>query len=410
MADRCPISNLYKSLNERNIEYFLLSNFEEFDPNGDIDLYVPIENKDEFLKVMAELGWYKRKEPAIQKYKCFYYYLDSDKVIYLDVKYKLYFMDKDKQTFIYSKSYQNIYKNIKRTEFSAWRPSGPDALHLYLGHLFYEKKVIKDKHIERLKEYLEKYHLELSEREKKELEHVLIILREKNGFDEPTTSYIQRWFKYLKNENQHLRKRSFSYGYKVLVLGTDGTGKSSLIKNIRKEIPVKTKSIYLGTGEDGWELKQVKKMNKNFQGPILGRLLKTIILPIEFCLRVIRGKVNAKYKLILIDRFPGWAIISKNKLRNYIYKIILPKPDLVIFLHGDPQILFERKKERSVESISKDTLKFKSVAHRVCNNVLEINTTELNERETTKVVIDYIVKEKKFRYLLFEELRSIGDE
>lgn len=406
MINNDPIYSLYKSLCEKNIDYYILSN-KEVQPICVINLFVPSFGKESFLNVISDLGWYKRKEPENIKSKTLYCYLDEDKIFYLDVKYELIFIDKKQQIFKYYKSFNEILKFKRGSDFDGWRLFGADEIRLYLAHLYFDKKELKNQDIKRYKNYLELYESELIENEKKYFEHILIKISNGKFFDEFCESFIHLWFTRSKQRRQLLRKINFSYGYTVLVLGTDGTGKTSLISNLNNISPVETKNMYLGTGDGGWVLDTVKKMHNSSKKRILQKVFKNIILPLEFSLRVIRGKKNGKHKLILIDRFPGWAILSNSKLTKTIFKVILPKPQLVIFLYGDAHQIYERKKERDVKSILKDTSKFRKVANLVSdNNVFEVNTTELDEDKTSRKVLKHIINNKNFRSTFFEEPKN----
>ena len=83
------------------------------------------------------------------------------------------------------------------------------------------------------------------------------------------------------------------------------------------------------------------------------------VLPFEFLLR----KLNIKYncRLVTTDRHPLFETVRSSDSYSFYDKLIqlcCPTPHVVFYLTGDPEALWKRKKEHSMEVYlsKKDTL------------------------------------------------------
>ena len=104
----------------------------------------------------------------------------------------------------------------------------------------------------------------------------------------------------------------------------------------------------------------IKKLNLNysFKSPF-----KNIIRIIDIYLRykkIIKKSKKNDCKIILFDRY-FYDIILQSKL-DFISRRLLkliPKPDKLFFLSGNPKDIFKRKRERTIKGLSKQMSKFR---------------------------------------------------
>jgi len=202
------------------------------------------------------------------------------------------------------------------------------------------------------------------------------------------------------------KPKNFGFGMSVLFLGTDGTGKTTLVRALDEKLNLKTKQLYLGTANEYWILNFIKKLN-NFQSKniFLNKLhyifFTGICFPIELGIRTFLANINGKFKVILIDRFPGYPFLNSNLLINKIYSFILPKPDLIVFLKGDALEISRRKVELNKEKTIQNMIKFEKLAKFLSNDkYISIDTTKKSIEESIFIVKTKIFSIKKIYNIL----------
>ncbi|MCB0394767.1 MAG: hypothetical protein KDD25_09415, partial [Bdellovibrionales bacterium] len=173
----------------------------------------------------------------------------------------------------------------------------------------------------------------------------------------------------------------------VAFIGTDGVGKSTVIELLAGTLP-SSEVIYMGMKEFRFGITQRLLANPN---RISQWLFNFIAYPIETICR--NQKIQEmKCNWVLVDRVPIYPF-SRGGLIRWIYQCAFPKLDTLVWLKGDPKIIFERKKERNVSAIIKDQEKIqKAIAHIPHSNFLEIDTTTINAEHVTSLVSTEIKK------------------
>lgn len=404
------LQKLFDCLNKNEVRYVLLTDFESDLSSSDIDLLVMDMHKEKFENILQQHEWFKRKEPAHHRNHFFYYspYTQT----YLDVKYSATFADGQNDCYTYN-ILKNLFDHAISNNAGIYRPNGFDAVLLYAAHLAYkERGGLEEKHRTTLLYYLKQY--------KKEIDP--------NYFD--TINELYNWLQFdFSNNTKDLKKilspffrhekrkmvrnrdySKYGYGLKVLFLGTDGAGKTTLMHAVKERLNLKTKELYLGMGNNGWTSSFTKQAyNLKFKVKLYNRVfnfLKTfLILPVEFLLRVLPVKIKSRYSVVLIDRFPGSIFLNQKRSRLLIYNMILPKPDLVFFLYADPKVLLERKPDEvTIEKSKTDIKRFEKVAHLVSNgNYISIDTSKMSVPQAADYIIAEIYKNKK----VFDHLLSV---
>ncbi|TXK46768.1 hypothetical protein FVR03_10525 [Pontibacter qinzhouensis] len=393
---------LFQALNRNAVNYFLLTDFESDLVSNDIDLFVHPGHKQLFEETLLACGWYKRKEPTHHYNHYFYYLPNSD--LYLDVKYALSFANGPDKCFSYNRQEEAMQDTILNSK-GIRRPKGIHAVVLYAAHLGYkERGKLEHKHKHYLSSFISLYDAELEKASAPVVQALRTWLelsfphniQKLQNILEPHFRYEQK--KMVRNK-RHLK---YGYGLKVLFLGTDGSGKTTLIKAVDDKLNLKTNKLYLGMGDTGWTSSFSKKLyNHKFKIKLVDKffsVLKTfLVLPAELCLRMLPVKLRSKYAVVLIDRFPGSVFLDKKFGKKTIYESILPQPDLIFFLYADPETLVQRKPDEiTLEKSTADIAKFRQVAEVVSKgNYIGIDTSKLSVNEARDFIISEIFKHSK---------------
>ena len=396
------IQNLFLTLQANGIRYFLLTDFESEFRSGDIDLFVAPESKVEFENTLRTLGWFKRKEPSYHINHTFYYSPQSD--LYLDVKYSLTFANDAELCYTYLNTDQALVAALQNKS-GVYRPGGLDAIVLYAAHVAYkERGKLEEKHRLYLSQYIHAYRAELPEQHGATVTGILNWLGQEfpNNLDQLKVLlqpfFSQQRFRMVRPA----QFRRYGYGMKVLFLGTDGAGKSTLIESVEQKLNLKTNKLYLGMGENGWTSVWVKslynqRLRPKFLDKMFSFLKSFVVLPAELLLRQVPVKLRSRYSVVLIDRMPGAFLMDKSFGKSLLYRTILPIPDLVFFLYASPEVLVQRKpQENTLERSQADIDKFRKVADMVSEGqYIGIDTSSLSISEATDTIISEIYKSSK---------------
>jgi len=137
---------------------------------------------------------------------------------------------------------------------------------------------------------------------------------------------------------------------KIALIGVDGAGKTTIIKELSKEKNVKV--IYMGFKEFKFEnlIKFLSKFGK------FGLILQHFLVYIENWMRYLKAKKYEKEGFIVFfDRYPkvDYQVASKGTFffYNIFYEYFFPMPDKIILIKGDTNEIYKRKPELSKDEI-----------------------------------------------------------
>lgn len=170
----------------------------------------------------------------------------------------------------------------------------------------------------------------------------------------------------------------------ITVLGPDGTGKTTLANKLAEAYD-NLEYIYFGNNIESRKYKYFSRFLYSQKSGKWNIFLKYIFIFINdlYYFRLARKKHLISDRCP-IDKYVG-TIIFKDTFRNLFHKYslkLLPNPDFVILLVGDPEVIYLRKEEISSDAISdyidlyKKYIKSNSITSYI------IDTTKYNIQDT----------------------------
>lgn len=204
----------------------------------------------------------------------------------------------------------------------------------------------------------------------------------------------------IKLEISKLARLRRQPGYVIAVLGTDGSGKSTIINAITPWLnesfhhgvvynhlrpnAIPDLGVVLGKKPKGEKVTVVSDPHKLKPSGFLGSLVRWGYYMIDYTfgyLKVVWPKKATKSKVFIFDRYYYDYYVDQRRARISLPRWILrfgelfvPKPDLTLCLGGDPKKIYARKPETSLEEVERQVKVLKDFcAHR--KNAVWIDTT-----------------------------------
>jgi thymidylate kinase len=173
-------------------------------------------------------------------------------------------------------------------------------------------------------------------------------------------------------------------GYVIAILGTDGSGKSTIINTIT---PILNETFHHGIiyehlrpnvlPDIGILLRKKEKCNGAVTNPHAQKQSKPFVSILRWSyymidytfgyLKKIFPVIHLKSKVFLFDRYYYDYYIDQKRLRTNIPQCIIrigdffvPEPDLILCLGGDPDVIYNRKPETSIAEVNRQINELKS--------------------------------------------------
>ena len=192
-------------------------------------------------------------------------------------------------------------------------------------------------------------------------------------------------------------------GYVIVVEGTDGSGKSFIINSIT---PIVNEAFHNGVvynhlrpnwlpdiavvlgkrkkPKEGQEVKVVSDPHAGKQSGFVMSLVRWGWYMLDYTLGFLKKvwlPIHSRSKVFIFDRFYYEFYLDQKrshvKLPNWIVRVgefFLPKPDLILCLGGDPEKIYARKPETSLEEVKRQTAVLKEFCDKR-KNAVWIDTT-----------------------------------
>lgn len=198
------------------------------------------------------------------------------------------------------------------------------------------------------------------------------------------------FFQRLRIKVENLRRFSIPPGYVIVILGTDGSGKSTIINKISPILNegfhngiiynhlrpnvIPDLGVLMGKKEKNENIKIVSNPHAEKQSGFIGSLIRWGYYMIDYTygyLKTVYPIIHTKSKVFIFDRYYYDYFIdskrSKTNLPKWIFRfgeIFLPKPDIILCLGGNPEDIYNRKPETSLGEVQRQTKELKDF----CNN------------------------------------------
>lgn len=181
-------------------------------------------------------------------------------------------------------------------------------------------------------------------------------------------------------------------GVKIAFIGTDGAGKSTTLQGVRELLPWPAYSRIIYMGDNHYMLPfmrplqefKIKQKEKRMWLSSLFLLFGTI----DKWLRAWRGSLRAwRGEVVLFDRWFHDLLtnpdVKKGTLKYKLKKILFfmsPKPDLLVMLYADVEVIYARNREFDREHISTARKLYLDVVQTYSPEALKVDTTHAPEK------------------------------
>jgi len=368
-------SEFQKLLKKNKIDFFELSL--NTNKSNDLDVYINPNDKSKFEKLLKNKNFLKRKELG-GGHKNRFFYFNEDKFINLiiDVSYNITFYKNNFYSYRFKFTNDLFKKNNSKIENSKQFY----FFIIYIARLLW----LKESNLSNINKFIF---------DKKNARFRRILKISKKFF---LINEIENFIKFFFHKNFYL-KSYFNWKFNsniILFLGSDGVGKTTLIKNMQSLLKSKSFYMHMGISKKHWYSNFLKNIFIKSQHKYT--FFKSLILLIDLSLKVLMIKKNIKKHFILIDRYPGYIFFSDSFLK-FFYKIILPKPDLIFLITASSK---SRKIRKPLE-YKKDEVKWIRLAKSLKVKVFKLNSTSLPKKVMAKKAIKIVFSNKKFYNKLF---------
>jgi len=405
------IKKVLFQFNNSNVKYLIIRNYEfiidpKESPGNDLDIVVDSTDFKKAKNILINLGFIEAKQQFSLKHRGFRKYLSSiKKTIGFDIQVGgIHWNDipyLDAKTVISRKVKKGIIYTL----------SSEDAYVMYLCHSVLGKRFFKEKYAQKLIE-LSGQNLNFQYIQKK-LQRIFshsisngFINKIKEGrfnvikrnsyyyaiyyvFKNPRNIFpffllFLRWFftpKYCPLRKIPLIKHLIPAYPMISIIGPDGSGKTTNAFRLKKTLVLNSrhaKIVYTGRGKSniipikklGAIYKRVerKRMKKN---GLLKKIIYTMAAPVYTFDLIIRYLLKIypllkSEKVVITDRYASDILLMPH-VPLWLKKILLsifPKPTLTFYLHNDATILYERRRQQSVDELNRQMELFKVLAEK----------------------------------------------
>ena len=208
--------------------------------------------------------------------------------------------------------------------------------------------------------------------------------------------------RYLLNQLMKFRRLFCHPGYVIVVLGTDGSGKSTIIdaitpwldeafhkgvlyKHFRPGLLPDLGVVFHKRNANAPKVEVVDNPHSGKPSGFIGSIMRLIYYILDFMFgyfKLIWPKIAMHTNVFIFDRYYyDYYIDQRRSLMNLpkwiirLGEIFVPKPDIVLCLGGDPEKIYARKPETSIEEVTRQTEELQHFAsHR--KNAEWIDTTQ----------------------------------
>ncbi len=388
---------LFDLFNEMNIRYCILRDFftiEEINKLNDVDVSISFRNKEIVDKLFISLGWFSPKiNLNTYSHKQYYKILDGE-YNKVDIIWDLYFCDGKYSHY----DIQGLYNRCMLLN-GIKIPNYTDAILILLLHVVLDKGELSNKNKDNLQRLL-LYAVDLEIKNLIEdllLNQINLLEIKKKllsmGLVRQRDNRIWKFYRKVKCKFYDIKYKQI----KVAVIGVDGTGKTSLLKNIAEKYNNTSYTAYMGfknvNNPSALKIMENKKLEWI---PGIEGIKYYFGFYFEMRSRI-KKAINSKKKLVVYDRYPweGYdnADSGYRKLFAYIFfELLMPSPDIIIYLHCPIDVSLSRKNDiLNVEEFSNMKKRLDNI-YMSMKSVCSIDTSLSNSGAVFDKTIKYIIE------------------
>lgn len=181
----------------------------------------------------------------------------------------------------------------------------------------------------------------------------------------------------------------------ISVVGMDGSGKGTYIGKLLEEFSYRgldSNVVYLGYADYKKPVMQkIDRVRHEHPNQLLRRVLAILflmLLPWEFRARA----KNQNCDVLITDRHPFYEPVAKGyvtKVFDQLFRLFLPVPDVVLYLTGDTETLWKRKKEYSFEAFKQKASRLQAIVEK---NNQRYSTVAIDTTQEMRHVLNSILK------------------
>jgi len=180
------------------------------------------------------------------------------------------------------------------------------------------------------------------------------------------------------------RLKYFLYPRFVAITGVDGSGKSTIVKELHSIMGNNSAIVYMGKKD--W---QTKIANYAFEKKRFPSIVNILILYFEFWYRYLKTFKNTK--VIIFDRYPTEMYLTQTGIRKKVYyllfNILFPKPSYTFYLYCPVEFSLDRKDD--IEDIDEFKIRKKLYDKLYLHNI-SFDTSKLTKRQVLKNIVKKI--------------------
>lgn len=436
------LTRFFYTLNERNIDYFVYGSYQYLpvDTGGsDIDMIVAERDMDGVRDVLRNIISGK----GIYLVSCyanananFYRLLSKQWGVQIDVFYKgLCFKGVEYYPLSNLKHYVIDYKGVKVLDerVGYYVDYFKEIVHIGVAKEKYRKAFLTLVDADR-----EKYKKEIRMLYGEEAEALVFSNLCVDGLNEIgkklqvlMRKYIlsgHSWQVFVANMKLLLRLFHKSPGYVIVVEGTDGSGKSTIINAITPILnecfhnsviynhlrPNVIPDLGVLLGKKEKQEADVVNTDPHALKPsgFWGSLVRWGYYMIDYTLGYMKKvwpAIHTKSKVFIFDRYYYDYYIDQKRSRTTLPKSIirmgecfLPKPDLILCLGGDPQKIYARKPETSLEEVTRQTEALSEFCRKRKNAVWVDTTQTIDKSIDTAMAAIVDMMSKRFKNVVIK--------
>lgn len=196
--------------------------------------------------------------------------------------------------------------------------------------------------------------------------------------------------------------KNLSRNKNICVIGVDGSGKSSIVNNLKGFLSEECEIQYMGTrdhlskiAKKRFSYGREQRKNKNIVSKIVNSVVNITILLIEMWYRVIRHWTESK--IVIYDRYTWDIYLSsygiKKTIMKLLFKVFFPKPEFVFYLYCPLEVSLKRKDDIVDIDLFKRTKQSYDKEYINSSKVISLDSSVFNIEEIT----DIILKEMKIK-------------